>query len=142
MPYPPRVSIRIRSWHGGAIEESTDVEQLERLVGRDSSATWIDITDPDPDEVGAVARRLGLHPLLVEDIVARNERAKVQLIDDVIHVVAFVLERGQTGRRIDALEIDFVLGHGFLLSVHPSSWDPMTAHQLKEIGRASCRERV
>src|SRR5262245_15185125 len=100
---PPRarsiagVSIRIRSWHDGKIEESSNVDELGRLSAIKGSRTWIDLTNPSPDLVGAVARRLGLHHLLVEDIVARNERAKVQLIGDVIHVVAFVLEPGERG---------------------------------------------
>jgi magnesium transporter len=78
--------------------------------------------------VQATARALGLHPLIAEDIIESNERAKVQLVGDVIHVVAFVLERDGT---VEAREVDFVLGRGFLLSVHPSSWDPSTAHQLR-----------
>jgi magnesium transporter len=124
------VSIKIRSWHDGAIEESTNVDDLARLHASKGSDTWVDLTNPSPDLVGAVARRLGLHPLIAEDIIEHNERAKVQLVDDVIHVVAFVLEREGPGDVV-AHEIDFVLGRGFLLSVHPLSWDPMTAHQLK-----------
>jgi magnesium transporter len=112
------------------IEESTDVDQLARLHAAKGSNTWVDLTNPSPDLVGAVARRLGLHPLIAEDIIEHNERAKVQLVDDVIHVVAFVLEREGPGE-VKTLEIDFVLGRGFLLSVHPPSWDPMAAHQLK-----------
>jgi magnesium transporter len=124
------VSIKIRCWRDGKIEESTDVDQLARLHAAKGSNTWVDLTNPSPDLVGAVARRLGLHPLIAEDIIEHNERAKVQLVDDVIHVVAFVLEREGPGE-VKTLEIDFVLGRGFLLSVHPPSWDPMAAHQLK-----------
>ena len=122
------MSIRIRCWRDGAIEESSDVDQLARLYASKGSRTWIDLTNPSPELIRAVGRRLGLHPLLAEDIVERNERAKVHLVDDVIHVVAFVLERDA---EIEAHEVDFVLGRGFLLSVHPASWDPITAHQVR-----------
>ena len=124
------MSIKIRCWHDGTIEESSNVDELARLHAAKGSDTWVDLTNPRPDLVAAVARRLGLHPLIAEDIIERNERAKVQLVDDVIHVVAFVLERTGPGEVVTH-EIDFVLGRGFLLSVHPSDWDPMTAHQLK-----------
>lgn len=76
----------------------------------------------------ATARELGLHPLIADDIVESNERAKVLLVGDVIHLVAFVLERTT---EVVAHEVDFVLGRGFLLSIHPGSWDPATAHQLR-----------
>jgi magnesium transporter len=122
------MSIQIRCWRDGAIEESTDVDELARLHASKGSRTWIDLTNPSPDLVQAVGRRLGLHHLLAEDIVERNERAKVQLVGDVIHVVTFLLERED---EVVTQEIDFVLGNGFLLSVHPASWDPLTAHQVK-----------
>jgi magnesium transporter len=120
--------IRIHSRRGARLEVSTDVADLGRLVGGRDARTWIDLTSPAPDLVEATAKALGLHPLIAEDIVESNERAKVLLVGDVIHVVAFVLERDGA---VEAREVDFVLGRGFLLSVHPASWDPTTAHQLR-----------
>jgi len=122
------VSIHIRSWHDGAIEESTHVDDLAQLVSAKDSATWIDLTEPSSELLHAVARRLGLHPLIAEDIVERNERAKVRLVADVIHIVLFELERTDD---IAIQEIDFVLGKDFLMSVHPAGWDPLAAHQVK-----------
>ena len=122
------MAIRIRSWSGGRLIESSDVDQLGRLAAADGSQTWIDLTKPTADLVAAVGRRLGLHPLVIEDISERNERAKLQLVGDVIHVVAFVLERPS---EVQAHEVDFVLGPDYVLSVHPASWDPMEAHQVK-----------
>ena len=122
------MSLRIRCWRDGSVTESTNVDELGRLVAGRGSRTWIDLADPSPELVAAVARRLGLHHLIVEDIVSRNERAKVQLVGDVIHLVAFVLERTKL---VAAHEVDFVLGRTFLLTVHSPRWDPTTAHQLK-----------
>jgi magnesium transporter len=122
------VSIRIRCYRNGRIEESTNVDDLGRLVAGKGAATWIDLTNPSKELVGAVGRRLGLHHLLAEDIIERNERAKVQLVGDVIHVVAFSLERERT---VETQEIDFVLGRGFLLSAHTQGWDPMAGHQVR-----------
>jgi magnesium transporter len=122
------VSIRIRCWRDGSIQESTNVDELGRLVAGKGSSTWIDMTNPAGELVRAVGRRLGLHHLLADDIAERNERAKVQLVGEVIHVVVFVLERDAS---VATQEIDFVLGRGFLLSVHGPGWDPMTAHQVR-----------
>jgi magnesium transporter len=130
------VSIRIRCWRDGSIVESTNVDELGRLVGAKGSRAWIDLVNPSPELVDAVARRLGLHQVIAEDIIERNERAKVQLVGDVIHVVAFVLER-EAG--VEAHEVDFVLGRTFLLSVHSAGWDPTTAHQLR-VGLGSVLE--
>jgi magnesium transporter len=120
------VAIRIRSWNDGRLVESTNVDELGRFVAAKNSRTWIDLTNPAPDLVAAVGRRLGLHPLVVEDISEKNARAKVELVGDVIHLVAFVLDR-----KVAAHEVDFVLGQDFILSVHPAEWDPMAAHQVR-----------
>ena len=122
------MAIHIRSWNNGQLIETTDVDQLGRLVATKDSRTWIDLANPAPDLVAAVGRRLGLHQLVIEDITEKNERAKVELVDDVIQVVAFVLERHT---EVQAHEVDFVLGRDFILSVHPSNWDPTTAHQVR-----------
>jgi magnesium transporter len=130
--------LRIRCLRGGRVHETSAVEGLRALLSSKGSRTWIDLADPSAELVHDVARELGLHPLVAEDIIERNERAKVQLIGDVIHVVSFVLDRPAkadgprgAGREVQAHEVDFVLGRGFLLSVHPASWDPTRAHQLR-----------
>lgn len=121
-------AIRIQSWLAGKVTASKDVDKLGSLVRVKGSRTWIDLTAPTPEVVRATARQLGLHPLVGEDIIEKNERAKVQLVDDVIHVVSFILERKD---EIHVDEVDFVLGRGFLLSVHGLRWDPTNAHQMK-----------
>lgn len=122
--------IRIHSLRAGKVETSEDVEDLPRLVRGKGSVTWIDLTSPTAALVQSTARELGLHPLIAEDIVESNERAKVQLVGDVIHVVSFVLHR-EDNAEVDTHEIDFVLGRGFLLSAHTDDWNPMDAHQLR-----------
>jgi magnesium transporter len=129
--------IRIQSWRAGKLETSSDVADLEHLVKAEGARTWVDLTDASAELVETTARKLGLHPHIAEDIIESNERAKVLLFGDVIHVVAFELER-RDGVTTD--EIDFVLGATFLLSVHDADWDPTTAHQLK-IGVGQVLER-
>ena len=122
------MSIRIRSWQGGQLAESGDVDELGRIIAAKGSRTWIDLTNPSAELVGAVARRLGLHPLIAEDISEKNERAKIEVVGDAIQLVTFVVDPGSEAR---AEEVDFVLGRGFLLSVHSPVWDPTAAHQLR-----------
>jgi magnesium transporter len=101
------------------------------------SRTWIDLSNPSAELVDAVQRRLGLHHLIAEDIAERNERAKVELVGDVIHIVTFVLERAEA---VQIHEVDFVLGRDFLLSVHGPGWEPSRVRQLG-MGLAAVLER-
>ena len=63
---------------------------------------------PEP-EAGLEGRRLlSLHPLIAEDIVEGNQRAKIEATEGLVHIVLFALH--YDGRASDAYEIDFVLG--------------------------------
>lgn len=134
-----REPVLIQHWHAGRLETSTDLAELGRLVREQGSQTWVDLTDPTSDLVEAAASALGLHPLVAEDIIERNERAKVQLVGDIIHVVAFVLQRDGADE-VETHEVDFVLGHGFLLSAHQAVWEASKAHQLK-VGAGALLEK-
>jgi hypothetical protein len=132
--------IRIHTWKpGGDVAVSEDVGGLR---ADRQGAGQPDLDRPRRPRSGARrrdGRALGLHPLIAEDIVESNERAKVQLVGEVIHVVG-VRARARGKGEVETHEIDFVLGAGFLLSAHPDHWDPMTAHQLR-MGVAPLLER-
>ena len=130
-------ALQAHALEAGKLVEVTDPDEIARLIGDGSTKLWIDLTDPSPEVVEQVARSVGLHPLVAEDIIERNERAKVELIDGIIHLVMYALTRP---KEIERHEIDFALGRQFLLSVHPPSWDPNEAHQLK-MGVAALLER-
>lgn len=112
----------------GAPVALDDPARIAGLIADGRTRLWLDLTDPSPAVVEQVAALVGLHPLVAEDIIEANERAKVELIDGIIHVVMYALSRTGTTQRH---EIDFALGRQFLLSVHPAAWDPAAAHQLK-----------
>ena len=124
------MAIRIRSWVGGKVLESTDIDDVARIVAAKGSVTWIDLTAPSAELVAALGRRLGLHPLVLEDILEKNERPKIEHFDDVLHLVAFVLER--TGAAdLAAEEVDFLVGRDFVVSVHGAAWDPFEVRHLR-----------
>lgn len=125
-------TVRIRAWRHGQLQPDVAVEALSDLLGTEprqaATCVWVDLAEPSMADVMGVADALGIHHLVVEDIVESNERAKVEQVGDAMHLVLFALSR-QGEMRAD--EIDFVLGPGFLLTTHPRSWDPMSARQVR-----------
>jgi magnesium transporter len=71
---------------------------------------------------------LGLHPLVAEDIVERNQRSKIDIDEHTIHVVLFGLAFAGD---VQLTELDFVLGRRFLLSSHEAAWDPLSVDSLR-----------
>ena len=115
-------TIRVAVWADGKVFDLAGGKALAALGGpRDETAVWVDLTDPSPAQVAEVAKLLGLHPLIVEDIIEGNQRSKIETTDDRIHIVLFSLEYTN---RVVASELDLVLGPDFLLSVHDEDWEP------------------
>ena len=106
----------------------TAVEHLPGILHEADTTVWVDLASPSPAQVHAVGTILGLHPLIVEDVLEGNQRAKIETTDGVIHLVMFALTHA---RRFVATEIDLVLGLGYLLTVHASDWVPHTTHHVQ-----------
>jgi magnesium transporter len=123
--------IRVAALTGETLLGSEGEAALTKLrahLDDPTTTVWVDLTDPSPEQVEAVGAALKLHPLIVEDVLEGNQRAKIETTDGVIHIVLFALTQG---KRFVASEIDLVLGLGFLLSVHDDGWDPTAIHHLR-----------
>ncbi len=74
----------------------TDLQQWQPMV--DGAPHWLDIADPQRD----VLTTLGLHPLVIEDIMHGGQRTKVEHYDGYLFFVfyAFAIESGVTLRMI------------------------------------------
>lgn len=107
-----------------------DVRGLEGLAAAVAAGhrVWVDLADPDPVTLERVAAIVGLHPLVLEDISERNERAKMARLDGYLHLVLFAIRF--EGEVVES-EIDFVLGERLLISAHAGEWDPHRAPQLR-----------
>ena len=101
----------------GGIKTLHSVNDIRRAYEDASSNMWIDLAEPDAATVHELASLFNIHALVVEDILERNQRAKIEIADDTLHLVMFALRHQDT---LYAHEFEIVLGHRFLLTVHDS----------------------
>jgi magnesium transporter len=77
---------------GSSLEGHLALGDAERLIADEGTFVWIDVTDPQPDEIDALGSIFALHPLTIEDAHHRHQRPKVELFEGyafvVIHPVA------------------------------------------------------
>jgi magnesium transporter len=126
--------IRVDAVSDGTIttlEGEAAVARLADLLAHPTTDVWVDLTEPSPGQVEAVGAALALHPLILEDVLEGNQRAKIETTEGVVHIVLFALERDAVRGSFHAAELDIVLGLGFLLTVHDRAWDPHASYHLR-----------
>jgi magnesium transporter len=124
--------VRLAVFEDGACREWSGDEALAQLplaMKRPAARVWVDVTSPTTEQWSVVARHLELHPLLAEDLLERDQRAKIEQIDGMIHLVLFSL--GFDDGTIYDREIDLVLGKRMLLTSHSVWWDPKATRHLR-----------
>lgn len=106
------------------LRELKDVGDVKHAIASETDRIWVDLVSPDRELLDDLARVLGLHPLITEDILERNQRAKVEIYEDSVHLVMFGLT--YEGEMLSH-EIDIVLGSRYLLTSHDDDLDPRNA---------------
>jgi magnesium transporter len=126
--------LRVFVWSpDGTMAEVDDVAGIRRAFADPGARLWIDVEDATSGTLTEIAGCLGLHPLIVEDIVERNQRGKVEYTDGTMHLVLFgLLYEGE----LVAAEVDIVLGSRYLLTSHPPAWRPVEAPNIRRSGAA------
>jgi magnesium transporter len=103
---------------------ANSVDEFKQAYAEEGSRVWIDLQDANLELLLELGTTLEIHPLVTEDILERNQRAKVEITGEVMHVVMFGLTyEGE----VVAHEIDIVLGKRFLLTSHDADLDPKSA---------------
>lgn len=115
----------------GRIIELSASEEIHRAYGDPQTRLWIDLEDASETTLRSITSCLDLHHLIVEDIVERNQRAKVEYTDETMHLVLFALHYAG---ELMTVELDIVLGERFLLTSHPPEWRPVEAPNVQRNG--------
>jgi magnesium transporter len=123
-------SLRAWSWSPAGFAELDSVDGIERAYAEPQSRVWVDVEAPTAELLADLGECLKLHPLTIEDIVERNQRAKIeQQTEDTVHLVMFAL---LYDGEVVSVEVDIVLGGRFLLTSRGPEWDPLESQHLRQ----------
>jgi magnesium transporter len=82
---------------------------------------WVGLKDPADDDLGAIASRLGLHPLAVKDCLRGHQRAKLEQFGDSTFIVlqpAHYIDETET---VECRELDLFVGPDYVVTVQRDS---------------------
>lgn len=126
--------VRGVAWSAASgVTDLTSVEAVTQALRDPDTRVWVDLEDAHPGDLATLGVCLDIHPLVIEDITERNQRAKVEYTGDVMHLVVFALVFNET---LEPIELDIVLGARFLLTSHPPEWQPLATGTVARHGPA------
>src|SRR5438445_13234684 len=88
--------------------------------------TWIHLKAPTSEEASALADRFGWHPLDLEDVLSKRQRPKVDEYPDYLFVVLHFPAYDKAVQRLNAGELDGLLGPDYLVTLPAVELLPVT----------------
>ncbi|WP_265443014.1 magnesium transporter CorA family protein [Flexivirga meconopsidis] len=103
-----------RVWRKGSPAE-TDVplDQVGELLQQPDACTWVDLLDPQGDDLRKLADEIGLDPHTVEDALTRNERPKAVRFKSYFFITAFTVSGMAQDNQVHRISM-ILLPHGLV----------------------------
>jgi magnesium transporter len=104
-------------------KEVTHIKDILKYKTSDT-VTWINFDGiHNPELMETVGKEFGLHPLVVEDILNTDQRAKIDDYDDYIYLVLRMFYNIRGIDEIHSEQISIIIGKKFVLSFQESEGD-------------------
>jgi magnesium transporter len=88
--------------------------------------TWINLSVPDAESAEELAERFEWHELDIEDVLSKRQRPKIDEYPDYLFVVLHFPVYDKAVQRLNAAELDFFLGHDYLVTLPNVELLPVT----------------
>ena len=87
---PTRCQARTRLYRDGRLElEGFPVADISDHLAEGSVTIWLDLRDPDRDDLDVLSEEFGLHPLAVEDALHHSQRPKLDRYPSHLFLTAY-----------------------------------------------------
>ena len=113
---PTKCQARTRLYRDGRLElEGFPVAEISDHLADETVTIWLDLRDPDRDDLAVLSEEFGLHPLAVEDAVHERQRPKLDRYRSHLFLNAYGarLDTG-TGELVTSELAAFVTGRALI----------------------------
>jgi magnesium transporter len=87
--------------------------------------TWIDIQDPDEDDIEYLKKANGFHPMVLEELIPPAWRIKVESFTSYLFFIFYYPVYSKEHRHTRARELDVIVGKNVLVTSHYNSIVPL-----------------
>ena len=123
---PPAAPVRVASRgmvdnaiyvDGIRTDTPSTLDQTFELLRQRKGLAWIGLYRPAPEQIQAVARELGLHPLAVEDAIKAHQRPKLERYGDALFTVLRPARYLDEAEQVEFGELHVFVGADFVVTV-------------------------
>ena len=107
------------TYDSGQVRRETFSLDALRQARERGSRIWVDVSEQERDVLGSFEQAFGLHHLTIEDLTNLRTRIKIEDFDDYLFIILYSIRKSD--HDIDLIELDFVIGNGFLITNHPGT---------------------
>jgi magnesium transporter len=87
---PTRCQARTRLYKNGRlVEQGFAVERISDHLSEPETTIWLDLRDPDHDDLAVLQEEFGLHPVAIEDALVDRERPKIDRYRTHLYLTAY-----------------------------------------------------
>jgi magnesium transporter len=106
------------------VAEGFPAEELsDRLAADPAAVAWLDLHDPDEDDLQVVVREFGLHPLAVEDAVHDHQRPKLDRYASHLFLNVYAVAVDAAAATLTTSEVSAFVTPRALITVRKQQFD-------------------
>jgi len=115
---PTKCQARTRLYRDGRLElEGFPVAEISDHLVDEAVTVWLDLRDPDPDDLNVLSEEFGLHPLAVEDAVFEHERPKLDRYGSHLFLTAYGARLDTASGKLATSELSAFITRQALITV-------------------------
>src|SRR5215217_4316063 len=95
-----------RLYRQGVLEaKDVPAAQISDFLEQPDTVVWLDLCEPDQQDLAVVSQEFGLHPLAVEDAIQQHERPKLDRYQDHAFLTAYAVSLDPATGRLQKSEL-------------------------------------
>jgi magnesium transporter len=112
---------RTRRYRSGVLEaENFPVQDISEYLMQPGVTVWLDMCEPDADDLATISEELHLHQLAVEDAVQEHQRPKLDRYDSHLFITAYSVALDVSSGELETAEVAVFVTHNALVTVRKS----------------------
>jgi magnesium transporter len=92
---------------------------IKDALAQPDAIIWLDIADPNAEDVALLRDQFEFHPLAIEDAVRSHERPKVDAYGRYYFIIFYAAHYNTQTMEIELQPLHLFIGPNYLVSVHP-----------------------